>query len=619
MTPAEKLMRWLPPGLERAYGQYNPVSKEHHFINRPLTLQQYEDHITGIRSLGVVPIDENGEVSWAAIDIDTHKNDKTKPPVPWSNQQYKKLLDKIKFLKLPLTVVKSKGGGAHCILSLGKKYSAKTVQDLMKVFEYALGYEGLEIFPKQTELGPNDCGSFLNLPYFKGNSRNIINFDYKELNIEGLDYALKRTVKLPPQLKFFLLKQGTRTQHRNDRTWCAAAFLKKEYPDQWEEKTKEYNQLFNEPPLGEAHGEKSDRLESTVLKSHRNNEYNSGENKEEEPPNDFWEESEGFEKATNGKSKIPKLEIITGDSIFFSEDIPVNWTIENILPEGMCVLAALPKIGKSWLALQIAIAVENALEVLGFKVKQGRVLYFAKEDNKKRIKRRFKMNGVKPEDKKPSFVYKSCYLLEGLEEQIEDWIKETPDARLVIIDTYIKVVSPKLKRGPKNAYEVDSQNLSGLQRIALDYNITIIIIHHTKKGKEDDIYNEISGSTGIQGIADTLWVIESSRKVGQDSIFHITGRDVEGIDYQIGLDVNCKWLNKGRPGENKETEDQKQIIKAIKELDKGDGVYPREVVAHLKLTDKTEIGNIQKRMRRMLEKNELAVGQKGGQYKNMPF
>ena len=66
MTPAEKLMRWLPPGLERAYGQYNPVSKEHHFINRPLTLQQYEDHITGIRSLGVVPIDENGEVSWAA-------------------------------------------------------------------------------------------------------------------------------------------------------------------------------------------------------------------------------------------------------------------------------------------------------------------------------------------------------------------------------------------------------------------------------------------------------------------------------------------------------------------------------------------------------------------------
>jgi len=252
MTPAEKLMRWLPPGLERAYGQYNPVSKEHHFINRPLTLQQYEDHITGIRSLGVVPIDENGEVSWAAIDIDTHKNDKTKPPVPWSNQQYKKLLDKIKFLKLPLTVVKSKGGGAHCILSLGKKYSAKAVQDLMKVFEYALCYEGLEVFPKQTELGPKDSGSFLNLPYFKGNSRNIINFEYKTLNIEGLDYAIKRIVNLPSQLKFFLLKQGSRTQHRNDRTWCAAAFLKKEYPDQWEEKTKEYNQLFNEPPLGEA-------------------------------------------------------------------------------------------------------------------------------------------------------------------------------------------------------------------------------------------------------------------------------------------------------------------------------------------------------------------------------
>ena len=619
MTPAKKLMRWLPPGLERAYGQYNPVSKEHHFINRPLTLQQYEDHITGIRSLGVVPIDENGEVSWAAIDIDTHKNDKTKPPVPWSNQQYKKLLDKIKFLKLPLTVVKSKGGGAHCILSLGKKYSAKAVQDLMKVFEYALGYEGLEVFPKQTELGPKDSGSFLNLPYFKGNSRNIINFEYKTLNIEGLDYAIKRIVNLPSQLKFFLLKQGSRTQHRNDRTWCAAAFLKKEYPDQWEERTIEYNQLFNEPPLGEAHGEKSDRLEKTVLKSHRKKPYNNGENKDEEPPNDFWEESEGFEKATNGKSKIPKLEIITGDEIFFSEDIPINWVIENILPEGMCVLAALPKIGKSWLALQISIAVENALEVLGFKVKRGRTLYCAYEDNRKRIKRRFKTMGVKPENKRPNFIFKSSALTEGLEEQIEDWIKETPDARLIVIDTYYHALPKSLKRSNKERYEIDSQNLSGLQRIALDYNITILIVHHTTKGKHDDTFNEISGSVGMQSIADTLWVISSDRKAKRDSILEITGRDIESDSFQIGLDVNCKWLNKGRPGENKETEDQKQIIKAIKELDKGDGVYPREVVAHLKLTDKTEIGNLQKRMKRMLEKNELAVGQKGGQYKNMPF
>ena len=340
------------------------------------------------------------------------------------------------------------------------------------------------------------------------------------------------------------------------------------------------------------------------------------------PPPNFWEGSEEFEDIAFNKPTPPKkhkLEIITGDDIFFSEDIPINWAIENILPEGMCIIAALPKIGKSWLALQIAIAVENALEVLGFKAKPGRALYCAYEDNKKRIKRRFKTMGVKAEDKRPNFIFKSEKLTEGLEEQIEDWIKETPDARLVVIDTYVRALPTKARKTFKERYEIDSQQLSELQRLALEYNITIIIIHHTTKGKQDDTFNEISGSVGVQAIADTLWVISSDRNTGKDSILNITGRDIESTAYQIGLDVNCKWLNKGRPGENLESEDEKQIIKAIKELNQEDGSYPRDVVAHLKLTNKTEIGNLQKRMKRMLDHNGLIRGQKNGQYKNHIF
>ena len=616
MLAAKKMMK-LFPGLIRTHGKYNPTNNTHKFVHEDLTIQQYIDHIEGRSSLGIVPINEDNKVQSGSLDIDDHKKDKTKEPESWSLEQYKKLTDKIKFLKLPLTVFKSKSGGAHCHLFLDDWVSAKLVQDLMNVFQYALGYEGLEVFPKQTILKPGDSGSFINLPYFNGNSRVCINFDNEELNLdEGLDYSIKRTVKLKNCLKFFLLKQGTRTQHRNDRTWCAAAFLKKQYPGEWEQKTKEYNQLFNEPPLEEK------ELEKTVFKSHRNKEYNKQEDNQEEPPQDFWE---GFNDpgTTNNesgkKNKFPKLEIETGNEIFFSEDIPINWVIENILPEGMTILAALPKIGKSWLALQISMAVENALEVLGFKVKKGRALYCAYEDNRKRIKGRFKLMGVKAEDKKPDFVYQSCGLTEGLEEQIEDWIKNTPNAQLVVIDTYYYALPQRSQKSFKERYEIDSKNLSGIHRIALDYNIAILIVHHTTKGKQDDSFNEISGSVGMQSIADTLWVISSDRKAKKNTILEIIGRDIESDAFQIGLDVNCKWLNKGRPGENKESEDQKQITKAIKELDTEHGVYPRDVVTHLKLTDKTEIGNLKKRMKRMLDNNELMRGQKNGQYKNSPF
>jgi len=613
MTPAEKLMRWLPPGLERAYGQYNPVSKEHHFINRPLTLQQYEDHITGIRSLGVVPIDENGEVSWAAIDIDTHKNDKTKPPVPWSNQQYKKLLDKIKFLKLPLTVVKSKGGGAHCILSLDKKYSAKAVQDLMKVFEYALGYEGLEVFPKQTELGPKDSGSFLNLPYFKGNSRNIINFEYKTLNIEGLDYALERIVKLPSQLKFFLLKQGSRTQHRNDRTWCAAAYFKKQYPDQWEEKTIEYNQLFNEPPLGEAHGEKSDRLESTVLKSHRKKPYNNGENADEFEQNTF-------NKKNNGKDHSAWRQGILAKDLEQEELKPIEWVVEGLIAPGLNLIAGKSKIGKSFGTLDLAYQVEVGGEWLEKKCSKGNVLYYSLEDGKRRCKNRWKAMGIKPQeawyqfrDRKPRIPL----LTMGLEEEIEDWIKNTPDRKLVVIDVYVKV--KKTLGGYKlNSYENDNYNLQNLQTLATKYEIAIVLVHHITKRKEDDVFDEINGSTGIQSNMDSMIVISSDRTKGKNPILYCIPKDGEPQQFEIALNPNCLWENLGKPGMAALTKIQNAITKAMKDNSERTS---KEIIVKVQVdngkenwTDK----HIQKEVTRLVEKSYL-MKIKRGHYKQMPF
>jgi len=613
MTPAEKLMRWLPPGLERAYGQYNPVSKEHHFINRPLTLQQYEDHITGIRSLGVVPIDENGEVSWAAIDIDTHKNDKTKPPVPWSNQQYKKLLDKIKFLKLPLTVVKSKGGGAHCILSLDKKYSAKAVQDLMKVFEYALCYEGLEVFPKQTELGPKDSGSFLNLPYFKGNSRNIINFEYKTLNIEGLDYAIKRIVNLPSQLKFFLLKQGSRTQHRNDRTWCAAAYFKKQYPDQWEEKTIEYNQLFNEPPLGEAHGEKSDRLESTVLKSHRKKPYNNGENADEFEQNTF-------NKKNNGKDHSAWRQGILAKDLEQEELKPIEWVVEGLIAPGLNLIAGKSKIGKSFGTLDLAYQVEVGGEWLEKKCSKGNVLYYSLEDGKRRCKNRWKAMGIKPQeawyqfrDRKPRIPL----LTMGLEEEIEDWIKNTPDRKLVVIDVYVKV--KKTLGGYKlNSYENDNYNLQNLQTLATKYEIAIVLVHHITKRKEDDVFDEINGSTGIQSNMDSMIVISSDRTKGKNPILYCIPKDGEPQQFEIALNPKCIWENLGKPGMAALTKIQNAITKAMKDNSERTS---KEIIVKVQVdngkenwTDK----HIQKEVTRLVEKSYL-MKTKRGHYKQMPF
>ena len=104
-------------------------------------------------------------------------------------------------------------------------------------------------------------------------------------------------------------------------------------------------------------------------------------------------------------------------------------------------------------------------------------------------------------DRKP----KIPLLTLGLEEEIEDWIKNTPDAKLVIIDPYIKV--KKTLGGHKlNAYENDNHNLQNIYTLANKYNIAIVFLHHTKKKSEDDVFDEMSGSAGIQSNCDSMIV-----------------------------------------------------------------------------------------------------------------
>ena len=156
-------------GNTNGYGLYN--DGEHIFIKKPVTKELYAKHLTGKISLGIVPIRADGKCKFGALDIDDHKNSEIK-----KDFDYKKLLEKINFLKLPLVVCRSKSGGAHCYLFLTEWVSAATVRQTLKKMSYALGYKRgtVEIFPKQDRLKSGESGSFINLPYHNGNTRMVV-------------------------------------------------------------------------------------------------------------------------------------------------------------------------------------------------------------------------------------------------------------------------------------------------------------------------------------------------------------------------------------------------------------------------------------------------------------
>ena len=252
-------------GNTSAYGVNN--NGQHQLIKSKLTPELMDKHISGGISLGFIPIREDNTCKVGALDFDDHKKGGVK-----KDFDYNKLIKKIKLLNLPLNVFKSKSGGAHCYLFLDKFYPAADVRHMLQKFRYALGHnESLEIFPKQDKLKQNDFGSWINLSYHGGNSRVLINNEGKELNLDdAMLYASKRVVKLDKLDPYKLLADTKFTDSRNERLFRAKQFLKKVYPNDYENKVKDYNKLFV-VPLDER------EVESTVLADNSKDYWNNPE------------------------------------------------------------------------------------------------------------------------------------------------------------------------------------------------------------------------------------------------------------------------------------------------------------------------------------------------------
>ena len=154
-------------GLKIAYGQYqkgergeNGKQKGKAFIVRKqITDDLWQNHIEGKGpALGIIPITESNNCKLGCIDIDEY------------NLSHNDLISRIRSLKLPLIVCRSKSGGAHVFLFTKEFISAALMQQTLKRISKVLGYEGCDIFPKQTEIlvERGDTGNFLNLPYYNG-------------------------------------------------------------------------------------------------------------------------------------------------------------------------------------------------------------------------------------------------------------------------------------------------------------------------------------------------------------------------------------------------------------------------------------------------------------------
>ena len=219
---------------------------------------------------------------------------------------------------------------------------------------------------------------------------------------------------------------------------------------------------------------------------------------------------------------IKKLDTIDADALQTISYEPITFLVDDLLPQGLHLLAGAPKIGKSWLALWLCLRVAQGEPLWNFPTHSCEVLYLCLEDSFQRIQSRLFDLTV---DAPPTlhFAVMAEQLHSGLVEQIEQFLKEHPATGLVVIDTLQRI---RTMSNDANPYANDYRDIGVLKALADRHRIAVLLVHHLRKLGDDDPMNMISGTTGLSGATDSNFVLHKNKRRENTATLYCTGRDI---------------------------------------------------------------------------------------------
>lgn len=244
-----------------------------------------------------------------------------------------------------------------------------------------------------------------------------------------------------------------------------------------------------------------------------------------------------------------------------------KWAIPGLLVDGFSFLIGRPKQGKSLLALHTGLSVAYGGKAIGsIDVEPGQAIYLALEDPWRRLKSRMCQMLDAADPPQDLILFNEWPRIDaGGLEQLEREMKKHDRLRLVIIDTFQKIKGEN--RLKHSVYEHDYAQVAALKSLADKAGVAMLVIHHLRKAQAEDIFDQVSGSLGLTGAADSTLILD--RKTGQaDAVLHVTGRDVESAEYALRFDPRyLSWNLLGEASEIQSTEQQQAVYDALKTFD----------------------------------------------------
>jgi hypothetical protein len=294
----------------------------------------------------------------------------------------------------------------------------------------------------------------------------------------------------------------------------------------------------------------------------------------------------------------PEFKRTNTNDLMEAEFPPLMAIVPGYVYGGFTVLAGRQKLGKTWLAIDWAVAVATGGVALGsIDCESGDALYVDLENGPRRIQDRirtlFGHCQTLPDLSRLEWVTEAPQLDRGFIERLESWRQSVKDPRLVVIDVLQRIKPPGNK--VQNAYESDYSTWAPLQAWATEHGIAVLGLHHTKKGGAEDPLEALSGSNGLSACADTTVVLDQDQN---GRTLYVRGRDVEEKETAVIFNAGS-WSQLGNAADVRRSDERSVIVAAI--TDHNEPMSPIEIAD---ATGKAR-ANVRQLLRKMAKSEEL--------------
>lgn len=270
---------------------------------------------------------------------------------------------------------------------------------------------------------------------------------------------------------------------------------------------------------------------------------------------------------------------VTASALQHQTFAPIAYVVPGLIAEGLSILAGAPKLGKSWMALDMSLGVAGGRPVLGGIIPlAGDVLYVALEDTPRRLQTRTDRLLSPFSTVWPTRLTLATHwrrLDAGGLNDIRSWADGVAEPRLVVLDTLAAVRPQRAER--EQLYDTDYHALLGLHQLAGERRIALVVVHHRRKADADDPLDTVSGTLGLAGCADTVLVLARG---GQGTTLYVRGRDIEESERAIAWDRGtCRWTLLGDAAEVHRSEGRTAILAALDAGATAGPISPQEIAA----------------------------------------